>query len=99
MNIKTIDETRKAALIAFRFVKQRSMLLPGWARRRCRREAICLCREAYASGDRASLDVLRESVKLWRKTPWRNLPPDLPRREGESDREYIKRCYEAWDLI
>ena len=68
--------------------------LPGWLRRKLRREAVELARLHWP--DEAAVEAaVFGALSRWRKTPWRMIPPDLRRLPGESSLAYTDRCYAA----
>ncbi len=91
-----LSEQKNRTGKALRFVKHNSSGLPGWAKRRCRKETIMLLRLFRETGDEKYLDMLREAIAIWRSTPWHNLPPDLPRDAFETVGDWLDRCYREW---
>jgi hypothetical protein len=82
-------------LEAVKFLRQKTAILPGWAKRRCRRQAIAIFDRFWKAGEEQFFDRLRNAVKDWKKVPWNSLPADLPKKAGETSDQWLDRCYKA----
>jgi hypothetical protein len=80
---------------AWGFLRQKTAIMPGWAKRRCRYQAIMIFNHFWKAGEEQFFDRLREAVKDWQKTPFDSLPADMPRMLLESSDEWLDRCYAA----
>ena len=55
-----------------------------------------LLRLVKETGSDKPFATLRESVEIWKKTPWFDLPPDLPKDDFETVEDWLDRCYRKW---
>jgi len=77
------------------FVKEHTATMPGWVRRRCRRELLPLVRRWILHGRAEDRENIKATFQRLRKTNWEALPPDLPRDMLEDADEWLARMYAA----